>query len=107
MIQVFNNLLKNALQAIPGQQKGEIRISLSTTESAITIAVSDNGKGIDPELHTKVFVPSFTTKNTGMGLGLAISKNIIEQAGGEIWFESVPNIGTTFYIRLKKPGNTL
>ena len=107
MIQVFNNLLKNALQAIPGQQKGEIRISLSTTESAITIAVSDNGKGIDPELHTKVFVPSFTTKNTGMGLGLAISKNIIEQAGGEIWFESVPNIGTTFYIRLKKTGNTL
>jgi signal transduction histidine kinase len=66
----------------------------------VKISFSDNGKGIDPELAPKVFIPSFSTKTSGMGLGLAISKKIVENVGGKIYFESEPGVGTTFYIEL-------
>ena len=62
--------------------------------------VQDNGSGIPDEQKDKVFVPNFTTKNSGMGLGLAMTKNIIETAHGEIWFDSAENVGTTFYVKL-------
>jgi signal transduction histidine kinase len=66
----------------------------------VVISVSDNGDGIPPEIQSKIFVPNFTTKNSGTGLGLAMCKNIVEQAHGEISFETQLTVGTTFYVKL-------
>ena len=100
MVQIFNNLLKNAIQAIPENREGKIRVNLSTDDKQVKISISDNGAGIDPTLHDKLFIPNFTTKSTGMGLGLAITKNIIELSGGAISFKTEPDKGTTFVVVL-------
>ncbi len=97
--QVFNNLIKNALQAIEGIAEGDIIIILKETKQEVVISVSDNGCGIAADVRDKVFHPNFTTKNNGMGLGLAISKNIIEGSGGDISFVTSEQ-GTTFYVHL-------
>ena len=97
---VFNNLIKNAVQAIPEDRDGIIEVSLKTAGTWAVIQVKDNGKGIDDSFKNKVFVPNFSTKNSGMGLGLAISRKIIESSGGEISFESVTGVGTTFKLLL-------
>jgi two-component system nitrogen regulation sensor histidine kinase NtrY len=97
---VFNNLLKNAIQAIPNNREGAINITLKRSDKMALIRVSDNGSGIPKELHKKVFVPNFSTKSSGMGLGLAISKKIIQQAKGNIGFVSEVDKGTTFEILL-------
>ena len=60
--------------------------------------VSDNGTGIPDELKKKMFTPNFTTKSSGMGLGLSIVKRYVENANGKIWFESNSDMGTNFYI---------
>ena len=99
--QVFNNLIKNALQAIDNKADGDIIVILRQTENEVEISVSDNGCGIAPDIQEKIFRPNFTTKSTGAGLGLAISKNIIEGAGGTISF-TTSTAGTTFIIKLKK-----
>lgn len=100
LLRVFNNLILNSIQAIPDDRQGEIVIKAINVNNSIMISVSDNGIGIDQEKANKVFVPNFTTKSSGMGLGLAISQNIIEMAGGIIRFESIENSGTTFYVTL-------
>lgn len=100
MVQVFNNLLKNAIQAIPDHQDGVIKVNLQQEAERVTIDITDNGTGIEKELYDKLFVPNFTTKSTGMGLGLAISKNIIELSGGTISFTSNLNESTTFTVIL-------
>ena len=64
------------------------------------LSITDNGTGIPSELQKTLFEPSFTTKSSGMGLGLAITKRIIENFKGEIWFETKANAGTTFYIKI-------
>ncbi len=97
--QVFNNLIKNALQAIGDKEGGDIIVILKEAAKEVEISVSDNGCGIAPEVRDKVFIPNFTTKSTGMGLGLAISKNIIEGSGGDISFVTSEK-GTTFYVHL-------
>lgn len=101
---VFNNLVQNAIQAIPDDREGEINISLEDENDNVLIMIKDNGSGISDELRDKIFVPNFTTKTGGMGLGLAMVRNIIESADGEIWFETVEGEGTTFYVRLKRMG---
>jgi two-component system nitrogen regulation sensor histidine kinase NtrY len=100
LLRVFNNLLKNAIQSIPETKKGEIVIGLTREKEFFVITVSDNGSGIDDDLLDKIFVPNFTTKTAGMGLGLAMVKNIIETAKGRIWFETEVNKGTIFYVVL-------
>jgi nitrogen fixation/metabolism regulation signal transduction histidine kinase len=102
LVQVFNNLLKNAIQAIPEDKIGQINVLLTDTGSHVKIEIQDNGTGVDHELYDKLFVPNFTTKNTGMGLGLAITKNIIEISGGTISFSSEKGSGTTFTVNLPK-----
>ena len=62
------------------------------------IAVSDNGTGIPASLQKKLFTPNFTTKSSGMGLGLSIVKRYVENANGKIWFESEADKGSVFYI---------
>lgn len=100
MIRVFNNLIKNAIQAIEHEDEGLIEIMISEKSSNLLIAISDNGNGISDELKEKIFQPNFTTKTSGMGLGLAMVKNIIRSHGGDIWFESELQKGTTFYFTL-------
>ncbi len=99
---VFTNLIKNALQAIEKKPDGDIIIMLKKLPNMVEISVSDNGGGIPEELQEKIFRPNFTTKSTGMGLGLPISKNIVEGSGGTITFKTSPQ-GTTFYVRLRYP----
>jgi len=94
------NLINNGIQAIPRDVKGILTVELFKDEKCAYISVNDNGTGISVELQDKLFEPSFTTKSSGMGLGLAITKRIIENFKGEIWFHSTRENGTTFYIKL-------
>ncbi|HEU4573808.1 MAG TPA: HAMP domain-containing sensor histidine kinase [Chitinophagaceae bacterium] len=99
---VIENLLKNALDAMEG--RGAITIDIQPGDEVIEIDVSDTGKGISKQNITKVFNPGFTTRKRGWGLGLSLSKRIIEQYHrGEIFVkQSEPGKGTTFRIVLKK-----
>lgn len=94
------NLVRNAIQSIPDDRPGKIEILLNREGQFGTIAITDNGKGIDDALHESIFMPNFTTKTSGTGLGLAITKNIVQNFRGEIWFESKAGYGTTFYIKI-------
>jgi len=100
ILRVFNNLIKNALQAIPDDRQGMIRIKLVNIGNACEISFQDNGTGIPNERQTRIFSPNFTTKTAGMGLGLAMVKNIIDNSSGRIWFETEPGEGTTFFVSL-------
>ncbi|MBC8488062.1 MAG: GHKL domain-containing protein [Bacteroidetes bacterium] len=100
LLRVFNNLIKNSIQAISNPENGLIEISIEKNDSYHKIKFSDNGKGIPKVQREKVFYPNFTTKSGGMGLGLAMVKDIIQNTGGEITFESEIGKGTTFVISL-------
>jgi two-component system, NtrC family, nitrogen regulation sensor histidine kinase NtrY len=100
MLRVFNNLFKNAIQAIPEEQQGKVEVKLSKQGDNFLVKVKDNGTGISEEQIDKIFVPNFTTKTGGMGLGLAMVKNIIENFSGRIWFETAKGSGTTFFVSL-------
>ncbi|MEZ4776069.1 MAG: ATP-binding protein [Bacteroidia bacterium] len=95
----FNNIIKNGLQALEGNN-GIIHVSMRILEGYTRIEIKDNGKGIPVDIQKKVFEPSFSTKTSGMGLGLAIVKRIVENTGGQIYFESIPDEGTTFFIEI-------
>ena len=101
--QVFVNIIRNALQALEGQKDGDIIVTLNPlySDREMQIAISDNGPGIPAEVQEKIFRPNFTTKSNGNGLGLAISKHIVEGSGGRITF-ATSDKGTTFYIYLRK-----
>lgn len=101
--QVFVNILRNAIQALANHHSPDIIVILNAvySEREIQISVSDNGPGIPEELQEKIFRPNFTTKSNGNGLGLAISKHIVEGSGGRINFTTSPK-GTTFFIYLRK-----
>jgi signal transduction histidine kinase len=103
---VFTNILKNAVQAIPEDRKGLIRILTAVEYKRVLISFEDNGCGIPETLRRQIFSPNFSTKNSGMGLGLAISKRIIELFGGVIDFNSVEGKGTTFVVQLPLIDNT-
>ena len=98
LLRTFNNLLKNAIEASTEHQQCLIKIVITNDQQQVYIEVEDNGKGIDEGLQTKIFVPNFTTKSSGTGLGLAFVKQAVENAGGTVAFKSVMNVGTTFYL---------
>ena len=100
LLRVFNNLIKNSIQAMPDPHKGIIRVETETTDHEHIVTFKDNGIGISEEQQPRIFYPNFTTKSSGMGLGLAMVKSIIENAKGNISFESQVGVGTTFIIRL-------
>ena len=97
---VFNNIVINGVQAVPSHRKPTIDIKLIEQTEKITVSISDNGGGIPEDIQRKVFVPNFTTKSSGSGIGLAISRRAIEHLGGKIWFDTEPGLGTTFFIEL-------
>lgn len=97
--QVVLNLLKNALQALTEEKQGEIRIEARETESgAIVVDVSDNGKGMPAEVAENVFVPFFTTKQDGSGIGLSLSRQIMRLHGGRLILKSTRPEGTVFRL---------
>lgn len=100
LLRVFNNLIKNAVQAIDGVERGRVDISLSGQDDGFLVKIADTGTGIKEEDRNRIFVPNFTTKSRGMGLGLAMTKNIVEHSGGKIWFESTEGEGSSFYVWL-------
>ncbi len=97
--QVFVNIIRNALQASPTDIIVVLNAAYSDKE--VQISISDDGTGIPEDIQARIFQPNFTTKSNGNGLGLAISKHIVEGSGGRIEFETSPK-GTTFYIYFKK-----
>ncbi len=100
LLRVFTNLMQNALQSVPEGRQGEITVTLDTAGSNALLAIKDNGTGIDKETTQRIFKPYFTTKSSGTGLGLAMSRKIIELWKGSIWFESEEGQGTTFFIKI-------
>ena len=99
LIRVITNLVKNAIQSIPEEQEiKQVQVNVFREDENVKITVKDNGKGISEENKARIFEPKFTTKSSGMGLGLAIIKNIIENYNGTITFESEENRGTTFFV---------
>ncbi len=102
LTRVLTNLVQNAIQACAEKDNPKIIVAVSDTDNNINITVSDNGVGILPENKLHIFEPKFTTKTSGMGLGLAMVKNIIETYNGSITFTSEKNKGTIFTIVLPK-----
>jgi nitrogen fixation/metabolism regulation signal transduction histidine kinase len=102
LIRVVTNLVKNAIQAVEDVENPKILATVKDSALDFQIKVADNGKGIEEDLRTLIFEPRFTTKSSGMGLGLAMSKKIIETYNGAISFESKVGKGTEFTIRIPK-----
>lgn len=101
LIRIITNLVKNAIQSIPDLQENKaIFVSIKKVENTVLITVKDNGIGIEIQDFNRIFEPKFTTKSSGMGLGLGIIKNIIENYNGTITFESEKGKGTTFLVSL-------
>lgn len=100
LLRAFNNLVKNACQAIGEQPDGFIEITAEQSERQWKICIQDNGAGIPADVRENIFKPNFTTKTTGSGLGLAMCKNIIEQFGGRIYFETTDTEGTSFFVEI-------
>ncbi|CAM1374108.1 Histidine kinase [Tenacibaculum litopenaei] len=103
LIRIVTNLVKNATQAMQkGEQKPKIDVKVSLDGNNVKITISDNGKGIKEENKDLIFEPKFTTKTSGMGLGLPMIKKIIETYDGTIGFSSTEGIGTVFTVILPR-----
>jgi len=101
IIRIINNLVKNAIQAIPVYEPfPKVQVKVYRYFNNVFIEVRDNGTGIPLNIRERVFEPKFTTKTSGMGLGLAMIKNIVESYKGTIHYESIIDKGTTFYVKL-------
>ncbi|MBS1509920.1 MAG: HAMP domain-containing histidine kinase [Bacteroidetes bacterium] len=97
---LFTNLIQNAIQAVPEGKTPVIEVDEELKGDKILVKVKDNGMGIPENMRSKIFTPNFTTKTSGTGLGLAMCKGIVEQAQGEIWFETSAGNGTIFFVEL-------
>ena len=97
-----SNIIKNATQAIGNKPEGRVEVSLEAQDTVFVIKVKDNGKGIKEEDKKMIFLPNFTTKSGGSGVGLSLTYNIVQSAGGNITFESQEGEGAEFVINLPK-----
>lgn len=95
---MVTNLVKNAIQATENVENPQICVDIKTEADKVLLLVIDNGAGISAENATLVFEPKFTTKSSGMGLGLAMVKNIVENYDGSITFTSHIGKGTVFKV---------
>jgi two-component system, LuxR family, sensor kinase FixL len=104
--QVILNLLRNAIEAMQEMPHRELTISTAEADDEmVEIAVADSGPGIADEIADQLFQPFITTKTHGMGVGLSISRTIIEAHGGRLWVEPNPDGGTIFHLTVKALGN--
>ena len=100
--QVLLNLMRNAIEAMEGCTKRELTVSTApASDDMIAISVTDTGAGIAPEIVSQLFQPFVTTKRSGMGVGLSISRTIVEGHGGQIVCEPNPQGGTVFRLTLR------
>ena len=95
---LFVNLIRNAIQA----EAEEINISILQTKEMICIEISDNGHGIEKEIEMRIFEENFTTKESGMGLGLTLTTRFLNTIGGKISVKETSSSGTTLLIELEK-----
>ncbi|MBS9461115.1 GHKL domain-containing protein [Flagellimonas sp. 389] len=102
LIRVVTNLVKNAIQAVPEVGSPRILVTVASERGHVKISVADNGIGIADEFKEKIFEPKFTSKTSGMGLGLGMVKNIVENYNGTIQFTSQVNKGTVFTVKFPK-----
>jgi two-component system sensor kinase FixL len=98
--QVLINLIRNAVDAMEGQSRRELTIRMMADSIEARISIVDTGSGIPPEMQKKLFSAFVTSKATGMGVGLSISRSIVEAHGGRLWFEANPSGGTIFHVAL-------
>ena len=103
LTRVFNNLISNAIEATEEAGSAD-RVVISAKEEGgkVVVEVADKGCGIEAEKLERIFEPRFTTKNHGLGLGLAMVKSIVEQASGSVSVKSERGSGATFYVTLLK-----
>lgn len=97
---LFTNLMQNAIEAPENQHKRTIDVHEHVDGDYLVVSIRDNGGGIPVHTRDKIFMPNFTTKSSGTGLGLAMSKSIAEQSHGDIWFETSDGEGSTFFVKL-------
>ncbi|APQ17493.1 sensor histidine kinase [Maribacter hydrothermalis] len=102
LIRVVTNLVKNAIQAVPDVKSPRVLVSVASEGDMVKISVADNGHGIEKDNEEKIFEPKFTTKTSGMGLGLGMVKNIVETYKGTIKFTSHLGRGTVFCVKFPK-----
>ncbi len=95
---ILLNLLKNAVESYGDLAGGAIRLTASTNDTRTILAVADNGPGIEPEAIEQIFIPFYTTKKTGSGIGLSLSRQIMQQHGGQLTVSSEPGKGSEFRL---------
>src|SRR5207342_342381 len=105
---VLINLLTNAIESMVATRGRERRIAIRSGLDGrnVQLDVSDSGVGISPEKMAQVFEPFFTTKSTGTGLGLSLSRTILEEHGGRLWASASEDLGATFHLQLKRGPET-
>ena len=100
--QVILNLIRNAIEAMQETDRRELTISTEQVDrETVEVRVTDTGPGIAPSIAAQLFQPFVTTKPQGMGVGLSISRTIIESHGGRLWADANPEGGTVFRLTLK------
>jgi nitrogen fixation/metabolism regulation signal transduction histidine kinase len=100
LARTFSNIILNAFQSSVAGRNSQVNVTLHKQGDKCLLSFEDNGKGIEPAVAERIFLPHFTTKKSGSGLGLAIAKQAIEQMQGRIWFETIVGKGTTFFIEM-------
>jgi signal transduction histidine kinase len=98
LVQVFLNLVLNAIDAV--DRGGQVELLVERLPGGVEVAVSDTGSGVEPAQAARLFQPYFTTKKHGTGLGLFVTRRLVTDHGGSVWFEPRPGGGTTFRVRL-------
>ncbi|MCF8413822.1 MAG: GHKL domain-containing protein, partial [Melioribacteraceae bacterium] len=97
--QVLINMIINSIQALQGKSDKTITLSSNMNDKGrVVIKIHDNGTGIPPEVQEKIFIPFFSTKSSGSGIGLSLARQILRAHGGNIRVQSKPNEGTTFSL---------
>ena len=99
--QVFLNLMFNSIEAMPDGGALAVVTSYDSGMKSIKIAIGDTGQGIEKSMLDRIFEPFFTTKRKGSGLGLAVTRRLVEQHGGNVCVESTPDKGTVFNVYLR------
>ncbi|MDH5397348.1 MAG: sensor histidine kinase, partial [Cyclobacteriaceae bacterium] len=103
--QVFINLIKNAREALVGTSNGVITILAEKTENKILVTITDNGPGMDQQTLDNIFIPFYTSKKKGSGIGLSISRQILKQHNGSIVAQSAVDKGASFAVKLMGEGS--